>query len=123
MSTLARRDTAPEMVLRRALFASGRRYRVQYRVPGLARRRVDVAFPRRRLAVFVDGCFWHGCPIHCHLPATNPDWWQWKLDRNLARDRDTDFQLDQLGWRVVRVWEHESAEQMVEKVEVELARS
>ena len=73
---------------------------------GLPRRRIDIAFPRRRLAVFVDGCFWHGCPEHCVIPKANRDWWQWKFETNARRDADTDQHLKSIGWEVVRIWEH-----------------
>ena len=95
------------MQLRRELHGRGFRYRVQYHVPGLPRRRVDVAFTKARLAVFVDGCFWHACPDHCVIPKTNRDWWQWKFEANRRRDADTDARLRELGWEVVRIWEHE----------------
>lgn len=117
MSVLARKDTKPELALRRALHARGHRYRVQLPVPGVARRRIDIAFPRRKVAVFVDGCFWHRCPVHCRLPATNEEWWLWKLDRNTARDTDTNRHLAELGWTVVRVWEHHGVDEMVADVE------
>lgn len=101
------RDTKPELALRRALHAAGLRYRVdQAPLPGL-RRRADVVFTRRRVAVFVDGCFWHSCPEHGNQPRTNEQWWAAKLARNRARDADTDAELAAAGWRVVRVWEHE----------------
>ncbi len=102
-----RRDTAPEMALRRALHARGLRYRVDAPVvPGL-RRRADLLFPARRVAVFVDGCFWHSCPEHGNLPRANGAWWRDKLAANTARDRDTDARLTDASWTVVRVWEHE----------------
>lgn len=85
----------------------GLRYRVQFAVPGNRRRSIDIAFTRVRLAVFVDGCFWHACPDHGTSPRTNSDWWQWKLERNVARDRDTDRLLTAAGWTVLRIWEHE----------------
>lgn len=105
-SRLPRSSTAPESALRRALHGRGRRFRVQYPVPGAARRSVDIAFTRVHLAVFVDGCFWHGCPHHRKPPARNPEWWEWKVNTNRARDGDTDDRLLSLGWAVVRVWEH-----------------
>lgn len=107
MSVARRRDTAPEVALRRALHARGLRYRVGYPVPGNRRRTIDVAFTRARVAVFVDGCFWHGCPDHGTQPRANASWWQTKLAANAARDRDTDRVLADAGWTVVRVWEHE----------------
>lgn len=104
-----RRDTAPELALRRELHRRGRRYRVDRApLPGL-RRRADLVFPTARVAVFVDGCFWHCCPVHGTRPKNNAGWWAAKLDTNVARDRDTDTRLADAGWRVVRVWEHEDA--------------
>lgn len=106
MARQGRRDTSPELLLRRALHRRGLRYRVDAALPGLPRRRADVLFTRARLAVFVDGCFWHACPEHTTLPASNRKWWQEKLDRNVARDRDTDERLEAAGWTVLRFWEH-----------------
>lgn len=100
------KDTAPEVALRHLLHADGYRYRVNYKVPGMARRTIDVAFPGRRVAVFVDGCFWHGCPIHGVPPKHNAQWWADKIGRNRARDLETTAHLEALGWTVVRVWEH-----------------
>lgn len=116
MSRLARRDNLVEMRLRRSLHARGLRYRVHAPVPGNRRRTIDVAFTRARLAVFVDGCFWHACPDHGTDPRTNSEWWQWKLGRTVARDRDTDRLLREAGWEVVRIWEHEDVETAVERV-------
>lgn len=107
MSTARRRDTAPELALRRELHALGLRYRVAYPVPSQRRRTIDVAFTRAKVAVFVDGCFWHGCPEHGNQPRSNSSWWATKLAANQARDHDTDRMLNELGWAVVRVWEHE----------------
>lgn len=94
--------------LRRALHALGLRFRVDLAIPldGL-RVRPDVVFTRRRVAVFVDGCFWHRCSEHGTSPRSNSDYWRAKLDRNVARDRRVDVALAQAGWRCVRVWEHE----------------
>lgn len=101
-----RSGTAPEIALRRELHRRGRRYRVHARIEGLPRRRVDIAFTRAKVVVLVDGCFWHGCPEHGVRPRANAEWWQWKLDLNQARDRDTDRLLEVLGWTVIRIWEH-----------------
>ena len=109
MSRHPRRDTGPELALRRALHAAGYRYRVQYPVPGWPRRTIDIAFTKRKVAVFVDGCFWHGCSIHRGVPTANKAWWQEKLTKNVARDVETTAHLLALGWNVVRVWEHEAA--------------
>lgn len=106
MSRQKRRDTAPEMKLRSELHRSGLRFRVGLVVPGRPRRTIDVAFTRQKLAVFVDGCFWHGCPEHATWPRDNADWWRQKLEGNKARDVETDALLRAAGWQVVRVWEH-----------------
>lgn len=115
-----RRDTVPEMLLRRELHRRGRRFRVVTKVPGNNRRTIDIAFPRQRLAVFVDGCFWHGCPDHGTSPTANSAWWQQKLTANVARDRDTDRLLGEAGWRVLRVWEHEAPSTSADRVEADL---
>ena len=95
------------MALRRALHAAGLRYRVESPVvPGL-RRRADIVFGPAKVAVFVDGCFWHVCPQHGTSPKANADWWRQKLERNRERDRDTDQRLLVQGWLPMRVWEHE----------------
>ncbi|MBY9075947.1 very short patch repair endonuclease [Nocardioides sp. WL0053] len=107
MSRLARRHTKPEVALRRELHRRGLRFRVQLPVPGNRRRTIDIAFTRVKLAVFVDGCFWHGCPEHGVKPSTNPEWWRWKLARNQERDADTTRLLEEAGWTVLRLWEHE----------------
>jgi DNA mismatch endonuclease (patch repair protein) len=102
-----RTHTQPEVRLRKSLHSIGLRYRVNYPVPGLPRRTIDIAFPRQRLAVFVDGCFWHGCPEHFVEPKRNRDWWLEKISSNRERDRRTDEALSALGWSVLRIWEHE----------------
>lgn len=111
MSRQATRDTEPELQLRRELHRLGFRYRVDHPLPGMPRRRADILFTRAKVAVFVDGCFWHGCPEHKTAPANNAAWWAAKLARNAERDRETDAHLVSLGWTVVRVWEHETMEQ------------
>jgi DNA mismatch endonuclease (patch repair protein) len=106
-----RRDTKPEKALRSALFSLGLRYRVDYPIRPVEHSRPirpDIVFTRARLAVFVDGCFWHGCPEHGNRPRQNTPYWDAKLDRNLDRDRRYDAMLESGGWTVVRVWEHES---------------
>ena len=101
------RDTGAERRLRSELHRRGLRFLVDRRpnVPGL-RSRPDVIFPRQRLAVFVDGCFWHRCPEHGTLPKANAQFWTAKLDANVDRDRRTTATLEAAGWRVVRIWEH-----------------
>ena len=105
-----KRDTAPELALRRELHRLGLRYRVDVApAPSRSRRRADVVFSRHRLAVFVDGCFWHGCEEHGVRPKANAEYWRAKLERNIQRDRETDAALIDAGWQVIRVWEHEPA--------------
>lgn len=116
MSKQARSGTQPELELRRALHRDGYRFRVGWPVPGMRRRTIDVALTRRKIAVFVDGCFWHGCPDHSTLPQANSTWWQEKLAGNVARDVETSRHLEGLGWAVVRVWEHESTEVALARV-------
>jgi len=106
MSTLKRKDNDAELAVRRLLHAAGLRYRVHYPVPGLPRRSIDIAFPRAKVAVFVDGCFWHGCPEHGTRPTSNSEWWAAKLEANRLRDEDTSRVLADSGWRVLREWEH-----------------
>jgi DNA mismatch endonuclease (patch repair protein) len=102
-----RTDTKPELALRSALHALGYRYRKDFRID-LPQRRVrpDIAFTRRKVAVFVDGCFWHACPEHGSKPKNNEWYWSPKLLRNVERDRAADDALTQAGWTVVRLWEH-----------------
>jgi DNA mismatch endonuclease (patch repair protein) len=109
MAVQQRRDTSPELAVRRLLHAAGLRYRVAYPVPGIPRRTIDIAFPRARVAVFVDGCFWHGCPEHGTAPSANPDWWRNKIGTNQQRDAHTARHLETLRWTVLRLWEHERA--------------
>lgn len=120
MSRLRRRDNERELGLRRALHARGLRFRVTYPVPGLRRRTIDIAFTRWRLAVFVDGCFWHGCPEHGTSPRSNAAWWAEKIGTNKSRDRDTDLHLASLEWQVLRVWEHEEIAQASERIRAAL---
>ncbi|MFG3005738.1 very short patch repair endonuclease [Streptomyces calvus] len=116
MSRQASKDTGVELAVRRLLHAAGLRYRVEYPVPGMARRRLDVAFTRAKVAVLIDGCFWHGCPVHATQPKANAEWWRKKLDRNMARDRETTEHLIAQGWTVLRFWEHEAPEEVAAQV-------
>jgi len=101
------RDTKPELALRSAAHAMGLRYRVSVRPMRDLRRTADLVFTRARVAVFLDGCFWHGCETHHTVSATNAGYWAEKVIRNRERDRETDRVLVEAGWAVVRVWEHE----------------
>ncbi|MFE5656718.1 very short patch repair endonuclease [Streptomyces sp. NPDC056517] len=100
------RDTKPELQLRSLLHKHGLRYRVSAKPLPHLRRTADVVFTKARVAVFVDGCYWHGCPEHGSIPATNRDFWSRKIEGNIRRDRETDRLLTEAGWTVVRVWEH-----------------
>jgi len=107
MQSNRQRDTSPELAVRRILHAHGLRYRVDIRPVPEIRRRADIVFPRQKLAVFIDGCFWHGCPEHgTHSFKTNAAFWEEKIMRNAARDLDTNSQLEAAGWHVLRFWEH-----------------
>jgi len=107
MSRQRRRDTEPEVAIRKVLHAMGLRFRVTLPIPDMPRRTMDIAFTRARVAVFVDGCFWHVCPEHATSPASNAEWWAHKLSKNQARDLATNSHLTALGWEVVRIWEHD----------------
>jgi DNA mismatch endonuclease (patch repair protein) len=116
MQATRRRDTGPELALRRELHRRGLRYRVDTQVMAGLRRRADVVFIKARVAVFVDGCFWHGCPAHATTPKANAGFWASKLAANQARDRDTDARLAAAGWRILRIWEHEDPAVAAERV-------
>lgn len=115
------RDTKPELALRRAVHALGLRYRVAFRPVKSVRRSADLVFTKARVAVFMDGCFWHGCPIHHTIAATNAEFWAEKIRRTRERDAETNRILAEAGWRVFRVWEHEDPADAAERV-AELVR-
>ncbi len=110
------RDTGPELAVRRALHARGLRYRVDHPLPFDRRRRADILFTRVKVAVFIDGCFWHGCPEHGRTPRTNSAFWSEKIARNRARDEDTTERLSADGWSVMRFWAHEEVEAVAEHI-------
>lgn len=117
MRANVRRDTRPELAVRRLLHAAGLRYRVD--VPLLAsdrRRRADIVFTRRRVAIFIDGCFWHGCPAHFVAPRSNADYWGPKIARNRERDFETTARLEAEGWLVLRFWEHEAPQSVAVEI-------
>ena len=122
MRRVRQKDTAAETALRKALYARGLRYRVQVPVLQKPRRVADIVFLGPRVAVFVDGCFWHGCPEHATWPRSNADFWRAKIVANQKRDADTDERLRVLGWEVVRVWAHEDPSKAAARVE-KLVRS
>lgn len=104
MSRIRAKDTSPELCLRSALWKAGLRYRVHAKTPF---GKPDVVFPHSRVAVFIDGCFWHGCPQHYVRPRSHIEHWEGKLLENVKRDRQQTLELEALGWNVIRVWEHE----------------
>src|SRR4030067_788580 len=99
MSAIRSKNTKSEILLRKALFAKRLRFRIHY-----GKEKIDVAFPSKRTAVFVDGCFWHGCPLHSHVPKSNKEYWLPKLKKNIERDREKTERLQTEGWKVLRVW-------------------
>ncbi len=106
MRRVRSRDTSCELALRRELHRRGLRYSLRRTLPG----KPDVIFVRAKVALFVDGCFWHGCPTHCRRPSSNTTYWNAKIDRNMARDQRVTGELAREGWRVIRLWEHEVRE-------------
>jgi DNA mismatch endonuclease (patch repair protein) len=102
MSAIRSENTKPEIALRKALWAKGFRFRKHY-----GEEKIDIAFPKLKIAIFVDGCFWHSCPIHSHLPKSNEGYWHPKLQRNKERDKITNERLREAGWTILRFWEHE----------------
>ncbi|WP_318012883.1 MULTISPECIES: very short patch repair endonuclease [unclassified Mesorhizobium] len=109
-------DTQAETLVRTALFAVGIRYRKHWPVPGRRRRTIDIAMPGRKLAIFIDGCFWHGCEVHKTVPRSNEAWWRAKLDENRRRDHETTELLVGQGWKVLRFWEHDRSSEVVAAV-------
>lgn len=117
MEQQGRRDTRPELALRRELHRRGLRFWVDRAPVRDMRSRADLVFSRSRVAVFVDGCFWHRCPVHETAPKHNGVWWQAKLDANEGRDRRVDAQLTDAGWLPVRIWEHEDPIEAADSIE------
>ena len=104
MAAIHSKDTKPEVLLRKALWKMEvRGYRKYPKIPG----KPDLLFPRQKLIVFMDGCFWHGCPHHLRIPKGNPDYWPSKIKRNMERDQEINQALEHMGFRVLRIWEHE----------------
>lgn len=116
MSAQRSTDTTPEVALRRVLHAAGLRYFVHRRPLPDLRRTADIVFPGARLAIFVDGCFWHGCPEHGNIPQANDWYWPEKIRKNRLRDADTDERLLKSGWTPLRIWEHEPVDLAVARV-------
>jgi DNA mismatch endonuclease, patch repair protein len=114
------RDTGPERALRRELHARGLRYRVHHAPSPDVRSTADIVFTRARLAVYVDGCFWHRCPEHAVPPKRNREFWESKLSANVERDRRTESALEQRGWTVLRFWEHENPSEAADRIQARL---
>jgi len=120
MSRIKGRDTAPEIRIRKILFAKGiKGYRINYPIPG----KPDIVFPKKRMAVFIDGCFWHRCPLCFIEPQTKKEFWAEKIEKNVARDREVSERLTKDGWKVLRFWEHDvkkDPQRIAEKIAEEL---
>jgi DNA mismatch endonuclease, patch repair protein len=122
MSNTAHRNNSRERQVRSVLHARGLRFRLHQRLLVSSQRTVDIVFPASRTAVFIDGCFWHGCPQHGTWPKNNGEWWRAKIEANVARDRDTDEKLTLAGWLVVRIWEHESIGAAANRIDAAVKR-
>lgn len=110
------RDTKPELAVRRLVHASGLRYRVSARPVPELRRTADLVFMRARVAVFIDGCFWHGCQLHFRAPKSNTNFWSEKINRNMVRDAETVVELEKHGWTALRFWEHARPEDVASDI-------
>ncbi|GGU25829.1 very short patch repair endonuclease [Streptomyces violascens] len=122
MQAIRSRDTKPERLIRQLVHAQGLRYRVSAKPLPDLRRTADMVFRPAKVAVFIDGCYWHGCPEHYVPPKTNSGYWSEKVARNMGRDRDTDEQLSAAGWTVLRFWEHEPPEQCALQIAAAVSR-
>lgn len=116
MQRTARKDNAFERTVRSLLHAQGLRYLIHFPLPGLKRMTCDIAFPRLKIAVFLDGCFWHGCDIHPPSVKKNTAFWMEKIERNRARDRRVREHLADMGWTTLRFWEHEAGEAIMRRI-------
>lgn len=117
MQANRRRDSGPEIRIRNLLHAAGLRYRVDRRIgAGASACRPDIVFGPARVAVFIDGCFWHSCPVHGHVPQVNRDYWAPKLARTVERDKRQVAILGEMGWEVLRIWEHEDAASAADRI-------
>lgn len=106
MSRIKGKNTKPELKLRKALWKKGLRYRLNYNLPG----KPDLVFVKAKIAIFVDGCFWHGCPLHGSIPKSNHEFWTKKIKKNIERDKEVTKTLQQSGWTVLRFWTHDLKE-------------
>jgi DNA mismatch endonuclease (patch repair protein) len=116
MARVRQQGTRAEITLRRALHAKGLRYRLHFPLLTKPRLVADIVFPSAKIAVFVDGCFWHGCPEHASWPKSNAEFWCEKIETNRTRDANTDQLLTVLGWEPVRIWEHEDATEAAKRI-------
>jgi DNA mismatch endonuclease (patch repair protein) len=116
MKSAKPRDTAPEKALRSALYRRGLRFRLYERPVENLNRNADVVFRSTKVAVFIDGCFWHGCPVHGTKAKANAEFWAQKIEQNQQRDRDTTSRLQAAGWIVIRVWEHEDPNEASQRI-------
>ena len=120
MSAIRSKNTKPELALRKALWSKGLRYRIHF-----GKEKIDIAFPTEKLAIFVDGCFWHGCPTHSHIPKTNKSYWIPKLRKNQQRDLLKNERLLNRGWEIIRIWDHElkDLEKIIQKIQLILQKT
>ena len=116
------RETVPEQTVRQFLYRAGLRYRKDQRPIPCLHCAADLVFPKAKLCIFIDGCFWHGCPIHFRAPASNRAWWVEKIEANRARDLRNDQLLNEAGWQVVRLWEHELSDQRLTQLVIIIRR-
>ncbi len=123
LSKVRQKGTNAELALRREMYRIGLRYRIDYEVLKKPRRVADIAFPGRKIAIFVDGCFWHGCPEHGTWPKRNADFWRQKIEANRQRDADTNARLQANGWTALRFWSHESPVEAAQAVARVLAKA
>jgi len=123
MAKVRQTGTDAELALRQEMYRIGLRYRINYEVLRKPRRVADVAFPGRKIAVFIDGCFWHGCPEHATWPKRNADFWRLKIETNRRRDADTNARLQANGWTALRFWSHESPVEAAKTVALMVAKA
>ena len=122
MTRTVARDNPRELALRSLLHRRGLRFYVHRKIIVGTQRTADIVFPRLRVAVYLDGCFWHGCPLHGTWPKSNAEWWRSKIETNRRRDLDTDARLSKAGWTVLRIWEHEDLRQAAARIEAAVCR-
>lgn len=123
MQATRSRDTSPEIAVRRELHKRGMRFRVALALISGSRRTVDIVFTRAKVAVLIDGCFWHGCPEHHQAPKANAEFWAAKLAGNMLRDHEMTRMLTDAGWIVLRFWEHESVEEVANAIQVAVLKA